>query len=102
MRWVLRRGVAARLDADIDPAAFAAFLGVFGSIFAAHRAAFAFLFDEGCRIDAMAFAFGVAMADGRAVVGGRAIPGGFALRRVGAGSFYARNRSHSSTVTHRG
>lgn len=102
MRWLLRRGFAPRLDADIDPAAFAALLGVFGSIFAAHRAAFAFLFDERCRIDAMSFAFGVAMADGRAVIGGRAIPGGVALRRVGAGSFYARNRGHSNTVTHCG
>ena len=105
MRWVLRRGVAARLGADIDPAAFATVLRfrtlIVCRIIAAHGAVLALLFGQRARIDAVIFAHVIAMADGLAIVRRGAFPGRIALRRVGAGSFYARNRSHSSTVTHR-
>ncbi len=93
MRWVLRRGVAADgLDADVDPAAFAVFaalLLVFGLIFAAHGAALALLLGQRRGIDARMLARFVAMRNRRAIIGGGAVPRRVALRRVGAGWFYA-------------
>ncbi|QGZ95517.1 hypothetical protein DSM104635_02366 [Terricaulis silvestris] len=93
MRWVLRRGFAADgLDFDVDPAAFAIFAAfslMLSGIVAAHGAGLAFLFGQGCGIDAVIFAHLIAMADRRAIVSGRAVPWGVALGRVGARRFYA-------------
>ena len=106
MRWVLRRGVAAdELDADIDAAAFATVLRfralIVCGIVAAHGAVLALLFGKRTRIDAVVFTH-FEVADGLAIVRGCALLGRIALRRIRAGSFNARNRGHSSTVTHCG